>query len=283
MRPVRYLLRNLNLLNGLLMGILAAAASVTVVPSLDPTVRLSLPAVRAAAVSAAAQEKPPRTLVPGDYALISEQNLFHPERKVPPEKAVEKAVARPEIFLNGTLITGEGSYAFIEDRKAPPPAAGGRGKRQLTLRKGSSFGGYLLGEVEADRIVLVRGEDRFVVMLMDREKRRAAERAAAPAAAPKASPGAAAAAPPANGSPPKATPEPGIGLIVPRAPLSPASPSQPRTAAPPGQTEAVQGPGIGGSGAWPPTRSTVEQTRQKLQEAQQIRREQLQKGPAASP
>lgn len=282
MKPIRYLLRNLNLLNGLLLGILAAGASVTVVPSLDPAVRLSLPAVRAAATPAAVQEKPPRTLVPGDYALISEQNLFHPERKVPPEKAVEKAVARPEIFLNGTLITDEGSYAFIEDRKAPPPAGGERGKRQLTLRKGATLGGYLLSEVAADRIVLVKGEDRFVVTLTDREKRRGDERAVAPAMTPKAA-GTAAPAPRTDGSPSKGTPESGIGLIAPRAPLSPAAPSQPRTAAPSGQAEAVQGPGIGGSGAWPPTRSSVEQTRQKLQEAQQIRREQLQKSPAASP
>jgi hypothetical protein len=278
----RYLLRSLNVLNGLLLAALAATIFEVLIPSLEPVGRMPLPLFREPAATAAKTERAARHLASGDYAVISEKNLFHPERKVPQAKPVEKAVARPDIFLNGTLITDEGRFAFIEDRKAPPAPVGGRGKRQLTLRKGATLGGYLLSEVEADRIVLVKGDDRFVVTLTDREKRLAVERAAPPAAAPSASRAAAggfSAAPPVSGSVPKTTasPEPGSELIVPRSPLVPGPPFQAGSAAPSTQTEPGQGPGIGGTGIWPPTRSTVEQTRQKLLEAQQIRQEQLRK------
>jgi len=42
-----------------------------------------------------------------DYMVVAEQNVFHPERKIPPENRDEKALLRPDIFLYGTLITGE--------------------------------------------------------------------------------------------------------------------------------------------------------------------------------
>ncbi len=72
--------------------------------------------------------------------MISEQNLFHPERKIPPEKQQEKAVPKPDLFLYGTLITNDASYAFVEDKKAPYSTAG-RGKRQTTLKKGDIWVG----------------------------------------------------------------------------------------------------------------------------------------------
>ncbi len=275
---LRYVLRSLNVLNGLLLAAIAAFVYFAVIPVLNPAARMSLPPVKEPSVPSVTKAEPHRTLAPGEYALVSDQTLFHPERKIPPEKPADKAVPKPDLFLHGTLITGEGSFAFVEDRKAPPQG-GGRDKRQVTLRKGATLGGYLLSEVEADRIVLVKGDERVVVMLNDREKRRTAERPAAPAASGSPAPPAAASLPKTN-----ASPAPGSGQIVPRPPQSPVPPPKSQAASPSDQqTEPARGPGIGASGVWPPTRNTVEQTRQKLQDAQQIRREQLQKNPATAP
>ena len=114
-----------------------------------------------------------------DYAMISEANLFHPERRVPPEKAEEKVIPKPEIVLYGTLITGDTSVAFIEDKKAPRTTPG-RGKRQTAIRKGDNVGGYVLRQIEADRIILVKGDDQIVVKLEDAGKIRTVDVPALP-------------------------------------------------------------------------------------------------------
>ena len=86
------------------------------------------------------------------------------------------------MFLYGTLITDDASYAFIEDKKAPYSTPG-RGKRQVTLKKGDHLSGYTLSEIEANRIVLVKGEDKVVVTLDESEKKRTGEVPAMPATA----------------------------------------------------------------------------------------------------
>jgi hypothetical protein len=103
--------------------------------------------------------------------LIGDQNLFHPDRIIPPEKKEEKAVPKPDLILYGTLITDQLSMAFIEDRKAPKTTPG-RGKRQTILHKGDQVSGYILREVEAGRIILAKGEERLIVLLEDGEKRK---------------------------------------------------------------------------------------------------------------
>ncbi len=117
---------------------------------------------------------------PLDYAMITEQNLFHPERKMPPDKA-EKEVPRPDLVLFGTLITSETSIAYVEDRKAPYSTPG-RGKRQMAVKKGETVSGYVLQEVGPNQIVLTRGDDRIVVPLDAKDSRRAGEASAQPAA-----------------------------------------------------------------------------------------------------
>jgi hypothetical protein len=265
---MKYVLQSLNVFNGLLLAAIAAAVYFAVIPVLNPAAQMPLPPVQESSEPSGKKAEPFRTLAPGDYAMISDQNLFHPERNIPPEKPSEKTIPRPEVFLYGTLITSEGSFAFVGDRKAPPPAEG-RDKRQRTLRKGATLGGYLLSEVEADRIVLVKGDERVVVMLNDREKRRGADLPASQTISRTTSG--------ASLAQPASVPGQASGLAASQPSLSPASPSLPRTASPSPQTASPQGPGIGASGVWPPTQSSVEQTRQKLQEAQRIRAEQLRK------
>ncbi len=93
---------------------------------------------------------------------------------IPLEKKGDLAVPRPEVILYGTLITDDMSLAYVEDKKAPRTTPG-RGKRQIALKKGETLSGYVLKVVEKDRIELVKGDDRIVVFLSDRNKARSDE------------------------------------------------------------------------------------------------------------
>lgn len=90
-----------------------------------------------------------------DYLIIAEQNLFHPERRIPPLTA---EVPRPEFILYGTLVSDSTRIAYLSDKKAVRSTPG-RGKRQNSLKIGESLSGYQLKEVHFDHIVMVRGDD----------------------------------------------------------------------------------------------------------------------------
>lgn len=106
-----------------------------------------------------------------DYMIIAEQNLFHPDRKIPVEKKEAQQMPKPELILYGTLVTDGMSVAYVEDKKNPKTSPG-RGKRQNVMKKGDSVGGFILKEIEADRIVLSRGEEAMVVHLNQGDKPR---------------------------------------------------------------------------------------------------------------
>jgi hypothetical protein len=114
-----------------------------------------------------------------NFAVVAEKNLFHPERKIPPE-IKDEALQKPDVILYGTLITENMSIAYLEDKKAPYSTAG-RGQRQLTLKKGEKVSGYTLQEIDEDRITLVKGDDRIVVRLESPDKRKSGEASARPA------------------------------------------------------------------------------------------------------
>jgi hypothetical protein len=245
MARMKYLFQSMNVLNGLLIAAVATVAYFTVIPFLNPDIQMSLPAAKETVLQSGEKPVPPQNYSPVDYAVISEQNLFHPERKIPPEKKDEKAIPRPEVVLYGTLITDDMSIAFIEDKKAPYSTPG-REKRQTVLKKGDNLNGYILREIEVNRIVLVKGEDKIVVMLNDREKRKSG---AAPA--PQAT-----SALPSGGSPPA------IDSSTP-----PAAPSLPQAA-----TSPVPGVVVPGTRAT----SRREALLMRSKEGQQMRREALQ-------
>ena len=171
---MRYIFQSINVINSLLILVIAAVSYFTIIPFLNLDIQMSLP--QAKETSSASGEKPaaPQSSSPADYAVISDQNLFHPERKIPPERKEEKSIPRPEVVLYGTMITDDMSIAYVEDKKAPYSTPG-RGKRQIALKKGDHLGGYVLTQVEENRIVLVKGDDKIVVMLNDGEKRKGGE------------------------------------------------------------------------------------------------------------
>jgi hypothetical protein len=109
-----------------------------------------------------------------DYIIVTEKNLFHPERKMPSDKKEEPQIARPEVIYYGSIITSEKRIAYIEDRKNPYSTPG-RGKRQTPVAQGAMIGGYKLTRVNPENIVLERGDDKMVVNLRDEKDRKAAE------------------------------------------------------------------------------------------------------------
>lgn len=106
---------------------------------------------------------------PADYVLIGEENPFHPERRIPPEKKAEPELPKPDFILYGTLIMDDIAVAYLEDLKAPRTTPG-RGKRQIAIKRGDSMSGFTLREIQADSIVMVRGEERILVHMMNQQK-----------------------------------------------------------------------------------------------------------------
>jgi hypothetical protein len=166
MRRVGGLLRNINVLNIILFVVALVLANYVVFPLLNMEVKY-VPAIPRK-LSDQKEEKPAQsqTSNPTDYTIIADQNLFHPERKIPPEKKEEAALPKPEFVLYGTLITDNMSFAYLEDKKSPRSTPG-RGKRQTALKRGDTLSGYTLKEIDQDKVVMVRGEDTLVVKVID--------------------------------------------------------------------------------------------------------------------
>ena len=100
-----------------------------------------------------------------DYIIVAEQNIFHPERKIPLEKKDEPPpLPKPDVVLYGTMISDGVSLAYLEDLKAPRNTPG-RGKRQLTMREGDIISGFVIKKIEADKIQMVRGQEEMVVSI----------------------------------------------------------------------------------------------------------------------
>jgi hypothetical protein len=175
MKFIRYILNNLNLLNIILIFCAILIALVALSPYFYPQVRYNPPVAKLPAVE---EDKQPETVAVSpslsDYMNIAEQNLFHPDRKIPLEKKEAQQIPKPELILFGTLISEGMSVAYVEDKKNPKTSPG-RGKRQNVMKKGDVVGGFVLKEIEADRIMLSRGDESMVVHLSQGDKPRISE------------------------------------------------------------------------------------------------------------
>jgi len=170
MRFIRYLVQSINPLNVLLFIITVATAICVLFPLMKTNARYSLPQVKPKPVEEA--EKPQEksiNILPSDYTVIGELNLFHPERRVPVDKKVEE-IPRPELTLYGTMVQDNVQYAFIEDKKNPKTTPG-RGNRHTTIKKGDVIGGFVVSEIGTDRITLTKGDDKMTVLLANTDKR----------------------------------------------------------------------------------------------------------------
>jgi hypothetical protein len=255
-------LRNIHVLNLALVAVILYFAYYLLFPLTERPVTYSPPPAKKTAPEKTETGPPPeQTLNPMEYTVIADQNLFHPERKIPPEKKAEAALPKPEFVLFGTLITGDMEIAYLEDKKAPPIMTPGRGKRQTALKKGEALSGYVLKELFNDRVVMHRGEETTVVYLNDSQSPKAREGVPDPT---KPAPKGAAGTPPAlshPGTPPQPS-RPGTATAGPNNRSRPvASQTPPSTAGPP-PSAAISGlpssvpPSVspGTSGAFTPSR-----------------------------
>ena len=207
-------------MNIVILALLVATIIFVITPLFRMTLKFSLPQVKAKTLEeeAAPAEKAQATLSPADYLMIGENNLFHPDRRIPPEKTEEKLLPKPELVLYGTIITKDMSVAYVEDKKAPKTTQG-RGDRQQVTKKGDVFGGFVLREIGTDRITLVRGDETMIVYLSGEGKRRGT-----PAAAPARPAATAATAAPGAAAPPRQLPAgSAAGALAPPRPLPPGS------------------------------------------------------------
>ena len=172
MSRARHLLSNFNLMNIILMGMLFILVNYKLLPFLNKSIHYSLPIIvkhekpESGVDKQAEQIKIPSLL---DYAIISEQNLFHPGRKIPVKATEAQALSKPDFVLYGTLISDTLKLAFMDDLKSPHSTTG-RGKRQHTVSLGKKLSGYTLTEVFTDRVVMVNGEERVEVAVADPSK-----------------------------------------------------------------------------------------------------------------
>src|SRR5574340_742420 len=236
MNRIRPLLASINVLNVLLLAAAVVAAATLVPPFFGTAVRVTLPPVGKTEIKTTALPAAAAQPAFVEYAAIGEKNLFHPERKIPPDKNGGKAaLPKPELLLYGTLVADDLSIAYIEDKKNPYSTPG-RGKRQKQLKKGDSIGGYVLRDVFPDRIVLAKGEENMVVMLADKEKRRGDGMAALPAAKAPSGLLSAPSAPSASSAPSAVSaPSAGTALLPSATAAGPALQTAPQTAAPPAE------------------------------------------------
>jgi type II secretory pathway component PulC len=120
MDKLKYLFSNISVINVLLIAIIFLFVAHYLFPLFTMPVKYSLPlkekTYREDKQTDVAERKVPS---PADFVSISEENLFHPERKIPPEKKEEQPLPKPEFVLYGTVLTDTVSLAYLEDRKAP--------------------------------------------------------------------------------------------------------------------------------------------------------------------
>jgi hypothetical protein len=173
MGRTRYLLSHINLINILLTGLLIVIANYMLLPFLNKGIQYSLPVIAKHEMTDTSTGKKPdleKTLSPLDYMIITEQNLFHPERKIPVEAKEAQPLPKPDFVLYGTLLSGDINIAYMEDKKSPFSSPG-REKRQTPLKLGESMSGFTLKEISEDRVIMVRGEEeRLIVYLNDPQK-----------------------------------------------------------------------------------------------------------------
>jgi hypothetical protein len=106
-----------------------------------------------------------------DYGVIAQHNLFHPERKIPIEKKEEIVQTKPEFTLYGTLVTGDISLAYMDDKKEARNTPG-RGKRQTALRMGDTLTGFVLKEIRPDSVLMIRGEEQMEVKIVTQGRKK---------------------------------------------------------------------------------------------------------------
>jgi hypothetical protein len=166
---MKHLFQSITIANTSLLIMAIFMTSYLVLPFFSEQIKYPLPLQKTPAKPAEDGKSEFLVPSPADYTIISEENLFHPERIIPPEKKVEQELPKPDFILYGTMVSDDISLAFLEDLKSPRNTPG-RGKRQVALKKGDIFSGFTLKEIDTDKIVMVRGGENIMVSVVDPQK-----------------------------------------------------------------------------------------------------------------
>jgi hypothetical protein len=121
---------------------------------------VSAPAPAAAAVDVEAADGGP-----GAYGVIAARTLFNPSRSETTAVVAAPAAPVAKPILHGVVVDGAKSRAFLED-----PAF----KRVAGYSVGDAVGGGTIQKIADDRVVIVRPEGPFEVLLQDPSKPRPA-------------------------------------------------------------------------------------------------------------
>ena len=99
---IKRLIRNINMLNVVFLTGALFFAFYIFFPALDITSGFTLPSVKKSAVEK--EETGMEIRIPSitEYAKIPEENLFHPERKIPVEKKADQQQPCPSLNLSFT-------------------------------------------------------------------------------------------------------------------------------------------------------------------------------------
>ena len=171
MRAIKFLIQNINPLNVLLLAIIIVIAIGVIFPLTRMNAGYVLPQVKTKITEQGEKpEEKSNSILPSDYAMIGETNLFHPERRIPIDKKADE-IPKPELVLYGTMVQGGVQLAFIEDKKNPKTTPG-RGNRQTVIKKGETIGGFVVSEIGTDRITLMKGDEKMTVLLANGGEKR---------------------------------------------------------------------------------------------------------------
>ncbi len=93
-----------------------------------------------------------------DYAVVAQQNPFHPERNdaVPPPPTQAAAPNGPPPLIYGSMILGKEKFALMGTEQDPKPHK---------VMEGDSFNGYKLAQVMPQSVVLEANGSKNEVML----------------------------------------------------------------------------------------------------------------------
>lgn len=227
MNARRYLLQSFNVLNLLLLAAVMGTYLFFLAPLLATPTSADVPLPKETSPALPADRDTAAKAPAADYALLAEQNLFHPDRTLPEgKKPPVSPQPRPELVLHGTLITGGLKIAYLTDKKAAPKTPG-RSAPHIIVREGDNVSGYTLRQITENMIMLVNGEEQMTLHL-DEVKDRKGE-ITGPTRAPSQP-----TAPPLQGAPMPPMPQPAQGRSSGQSGPSVSPPLPGRSAAQPG-------------------------------------------------
>lgn len=170
MKYVKYILKNIHLLNIALIIAIIFIIHHVVLPVLNMSTKISVLPDKNVSIEEGKKQTAWQIPSFSDFIIIADQNLFSPARSILSAEEAVQEEPPPQVTLYGTLITDDLRVAYIENQK-DIRSTPGRGKRQLRVEKGYRLGGYTISEIENDHIILVKGEQKIVVSIDDIKKR----------------------------------------------------------------------------------------------------------------